>query len=171
MTNAWIEAVQGYVQWADAYVKKAQSELNATTTKLEAPGGFTADDAVDAGMRMWMLLFNGMASLATEGMDAAATMAKYSATRTITSSPLSVGQPGEWTLAITSPLTNAKNVPLPASSVSIKPHHVQDGATEAFRVSVTVQEAPGGVYAGKVTATKPDGSASPIELDVTVQVG
>lgn len=170
MSNAFSESVEGYVEWANAYLAKAQQELKVTTDKVHQ-GGFTADDAVDAMVRTALLMFNGFASLASESMDAAATMAKFSATRTITSKPISVNKPGAWNLAITTPLVNAKNVPLPSGSVRLVPDSIADGMQETFRVEAVVQEVPGGVYAGAVTATSAAGTAGPVTLVAKVQVG
>jgi hypothetical protein len=134
-------------------------------------GTLTANDAVDSLMRASTFWVTSMASVAVNGLDTAAILAKYVSHRTVTSKALKVGQPGPWKLALTGPLTNAQKQVLgpPQASVEIKPPELQDGATQTFVVQAKVQQVGGGLYVGEVTATDPSGKTVP--LVAKIQVG
>lgn len=167
MNEAIAETIEGFVEWSNAYMKKAQAELQVTTDKLRT-GTFTAADAADGMMRAATLLLGGMASLASESMDAASTLSKYVGTRTLTTKPLSVGEKGAWKLAISKPLTNAQQEVLAPSTVSVTPDQLTDGITQTFQVSAVVNQVGGGLYVGEVTATNDAGATKVVMAKIQV---
>jgi hypothetical protein len=168
MNEGAAEAIDGWARWTEAYLERAQAELKATTDKLRA-GPLTADDLVDGMVRATNLWVTSMASLASEGLDAVTMVAKFTGQRTLRSKDLVVGQPGAWDLALTTPLTNAKQESLPAVSVALTRHHVDDGTSDTFAVKAVVNVAPAGLYVGEVTATSESGATEPVQ--VWIQVG
>lgn len=170
MSDGITEAIEGLVQFTNAYMAKAQAELKVTTDKITA-GTFTANDAVDGMLRAGMLWVGGLAGAAVETMDAASTIAKWVGKRTLYTGPLKVGLAGPWSLAITTPLTNAQNQVLaaPSASVSIEPPGVQAGETDTFVVKAVVTQAGSGLYAGVVTATNAAGAKK--DIVAKIQVG
>lgn len=166
MNEGLTEAIEGLVKFTNDYMTKAQAELKLATDKIQA-GTFTMNDAFEGMMRGANLLLNGIAGSAVESMDFATTLTKYLGERPLSTKPLYVGQPGAWTLAITTPLTNAQNEVLP--NVTVDPVALGDGAKDPFVVRTVVQKVSGGTYAGVVTAKSADGATTK-PLVVKIQV-
>jgi hypothetical protein len=161
MSESLSMAVEGLVNFTNGIIQKAQAELKVTTDKLAA-GPITADDAVDAMVRMSTVWLNGMAGAAVEGFDAATTLAKYLGTRTVVSEPLSVGQPGPWKLALTAPLVSAKQDEILPKCLEVVPDKVEQGDQQTFYVRATIAQTGGGTYEGNVVATNDTGETHDI---------
>lgn len=159
MSNSIGEAAEGMVAWAEAMLGKAKQEI--ATTKSQVDDGFTSDDAVDTAVRLTNLWFSGMASFANEMMDAATTIAKYTAAKAVKSDHTAVGKKGAWHLKISGPATCKGNgsPQLPESVLAVAPTPV-DGTAGTFVVTANVVGKPSGIYEGTVTATAADGSGT-----------
>lgn len=167
-TPGYDKAVEGMVDWAQAYLQQAKAELDTTTQKAQQ-GSFTADDAVDAMVRFSNLWFNGMTSFASEMMDAATTVAKFSAPKPVSSFGQHVGQAGTWELAIHGPATKANGQgQLAESRLTVDPDEV-DGTADTFVVTAEVDGASGGTYHGTVRATSADGQQT-VDLTYFLQL-
>lgn len=167
MSDAMAEAIEGLVKMTNSVMQKTQEELKITTDKMAA-GPLTADDAVDAFVRLGTAWVNGIATAGVELFDAATTLAKYTGGNKVTSHPLKVGAPGAWTLTVGDPLTGAKTGAIDSKLVEVIPGQVSDGEKETFVVRVNGATLSGGMYAGSVIATNATGETKTVVVKVQV---